>query len=129
MSRILDRTAFGVFAFLFAVAVADVSVARAQTSSGPSIMPTGCGAGVLVECGTENVYHCEWKITFNLASLPWGGGFSFQEVCEKSGTRPLYKDRLGAPAGPSCAVPKPLGPPGDDGVEVPFEGDGTSCDE
>lgn len=131
MSKLFDRTAVGAFAFLLAVAVADVSVARAQTSSGPTILPTACGSGVLDECARQNTYHCEWKVVFNFTSLPMGGGISFQEVCVVSGTRPIFKDRLGQAAGPTCSVPpKPLGPPGDfdEGVEVPFQGDGT-CEE
>lgn len=129
MSTILDRTALGAFVFLMAVAMADVSVARAQSGSAPTIIPTSCGAGVLTECGTQNLYHCEWKIEFNVSSLPYGGGLSFVERCEKSGTRPIYKDRLGLPSNTgTCSVPKPLGPPGDVEVEVPFEGDGT-CTE
>ena len=125
MSKILDRAAIGAFAFLMAVAVADVSVARAQTS-GPTIIPTTCGAGVLDECARQNTYHCEWKIVFHMTTFPYGGSFSFVEECVISGTRPIYKDRLGAPLGPACSVPKPLGPPGDEGdMDVPFEGDGT----
>lgn len=125
MSKILDRTAVGAFAFLMAVAVADVSVARAQTSA-PSIIPTSCGAGVLDECARQNTYKCEWKIVVNFSALPYGGGIQFIEECVVSGTRPIYKDRLGAAPGPSCSVPKPLGPPGeDDGNDVPYESDGT----
>ncbi len=131
MSKLIDRTVLGALAFLFSVAIADVSIARAQTSSGPSIIPTGCGAGVLDACSTVNTYHCEWKFVFNLAMYPWSGGFGFEEVCTVSGTKPIYKDRLGAiPTTTTCSVPpKPLGPPGDDEVQVeqPFEGDGT-CD-
>ncbi len=131
MSKLFDRTVVGAFAFLLAVAVADVSVARAQTGTGPTILPTSCGAGVLDECARQNTYHCEWKVVFNFSSIPWGGGISFVEVCEVSGTRPIYKDRLGQAAGPACSVPaKPLGPPGatDDETGVPYEGDGT-CGE
>lgn len=128
MSKLFDRAVVGAFALLLAVGVANVSVARAQTSTGPTIIPTSCGAGVLDECARQNTYHCEWKIVFSISTIPWGGGFSFVEVCEVSGTRPIYKDRLGLSSGPTCAVPKPLGPPGDDGNDVPFEGDGT-CEE
>lgn len=123
MSKILDRTAVGAFAFLLAVAVADVSTARAQTA-GPPITPTACGAGVLDPCGTQTLFHCEWKISFNFLTLPYGAGFTFYEVCTPSGSKPLYKDVLGTLGAPRCGASSPLGPPG---YELPteFGGDGT----
>lgn len=128
MSKMIDRTALGAFAFLFAVAVADVSVARAQTS-GPSILPTACGSGVLTECAQQKTYHCDWKIGFNFTTLPVGGGFYFYEVCTESGSRPIYKDRLAPATSGTCSVPtKPLGPPGEPQVADPDYQD-DSCYE
>lgn len=129
MNRLIDRTAIGAFALFLVVAVASVSTARAQQAGppGPTIVPTACGAGVLDECATQTMFKCEWHISINFLTVPYGGGFSFYEVCIPAGTRPIYKDRLGVAGGGTCSVsrPNPLGD--DDGTQQPFEGDGT-CD-
>jgi hypothetical protein len=128
MSPTHSRVAAGVAAFLFAMAVADITMAMAQTapssgstsSSPKQIISTTCGAGTLTQCSTAPVETCDFAFGFSI-DKDKGLTFNFGWTnCKVTGSVPIYKDNerdsytlseacnlinvfLGMPAGSGCS--------------------------
>jgi hypothetical protein len=95
-----SRVAAGVAAFLFATAVADITMAVAQqapqapsASTSPTpVISTTCGAGTLDKCSTQPVETCDFAFGFSFdreKGLSLNIGWT---ACKVTGYVPIYKD-------------------------------------
>lgn len=104
-----------VFGLILAVAITDVSVARADEGSG-DIVSTACRVGTVTDCGFENLTKCETVLIVNANIFNRSGGFQYTQThCIIVGTFRVFKDRYVRTGGSGCQARG-----SDDGEEQPF---------
>ncbi len=113
MSVLKRRFVPAALALLTAAVLTDTAIARAGVVD-DEIMPTECGAGVLKLCGVRDTISCRY--TYHLIWTPFGYIPLTVEVCERTSSESVYKDKRSKTDGWGCQVRR-----GENGEELPFE--------